>query len=90
MHRRGRDYLAWYRERHLPLIVEQRGMWIKYMDGTPDEDWNMGHMTHSLTNRRWKEKVVGYAESHDQAIVGDKTISMWLFDADIYTGMSKF
>lgn len=64
-------------------------MWIKLLDGTPDENWSMGHITHSLTNRRWKEKVVGYAESHDQAIVGDKTQSMWLFDADIYTGMSK-
>ena len=48
-------------------------MWIKLLDGTSDEDWNMGHITHSLTNRRWKEKVVGYAESHDQSIVGDKT-----------------
>ena len=64
-------------------------MWIKLMK-TSDEHWNMGHITHSLTNRRWKEKVVGYAESHDQAIVGDKTISMWLFDAEIYTNMSKF
>jgi len=64
-------------------------MWIKLMK-TSDEHWNMGHITHSLTNRRWKEKVVGYAESHDQAIVGDKTISMYLFDAEIYTHMSKF
>lgn len=64
-------------------------MWIKLLKETPDEHWNMGHITHSLTNRRWLEKVVGYAESHDQAIVGDKTISMWLFDAEIYTGMSK-
>merc|ERR1719326_1280502 len=64
-------------------------MWIKLLDGTPDDDWNVGHITHSLTNRRWKEKVVGYAESHDQAIVGDKTISMWLFDAEIYSNMSK-
>ena len=64
-------------------------MWIKLMK-TTDEDWNMGYITHSLTNRRWKEKVIGYAESHDQAIVGDKTISMWLFDSDIYEGMSKF
>ena len=39
-------------------------MWIKLMK-TDDNDWNMGHITHSLTNRRWKEKVVGYAESHD-------------------------
>jgi 1,4-alpha-glucan branching enzyme len=33
----------------------------------------MGHIAFSLTNRRWKEKCVAYAESHDQAIVGDKT-----------------
>ena len=49
----------------------------------------MGYITHSLTNRRWNEKVIGYCESHDQAIVGDKTISMWLFDAEIYTGMGR-
>lgn len=48
----------------------------------------MGHICHSLTNRRWKEKCVAYAESHDQAIVGDKTISMWLFDKEIYYSMS--
>lgn len=45
------------------------------MKETPDEHWNIGHIVHSMTNRRWKEKCVGYAESHDQAIVGDKTIA---------------
>ena len=63
-------------------------MWIKLLK-EPDEKWSMGHIIHSLTNRRQHEKVIGYAESHDQAIVGDKTISMWLFDAEIYTNMSK-
>ena len=63
-------------------------LWIRLLKDTPDEHWNMGHLTHAMTNRRWKEKCVGYAESHDQAIVGDKTISMWLFDAEIYTGLS--
>ena len=63
-------------------------MWIKLMK-TPDEGWSMGQIVHLLTNRRWKEGVVSYCESHDQAIVGDKTISMWLFDAEIYHGMSK-
>ena len=63
-------------------------MWIKLLKETPDECWNMGHIAHSLTNRRWREKVIGYCESHDQAIVGDKTISMWLFDSHTYTGMS--
>jgi 1,4-alpha-glucan branching enzyme len=43
-----------------------------------------------LTNRRYKEPCIAYAESHDQALVGDKTISMWLFDAEIYTNMSVF
>lgn len=63
-------------------------MWIKLLKDVKDEDWNMGHIIHSMTNRRSFEKCVGYCESHDQAIVGDKTIAMWLFDADIYTGMS--
>jgi len=64
-------------------------MWIQYLSGhVPDEQWNIGHLTHNLTNRRYKEKVIGYAESHDQAIVGDKTHSMHLFDSEIYTNMS--
>jgi 1,4-alpha-glucan branching enzyme len=65
-------------------------LWIKLLKENPDEFWNIGHISHSMTNRRWKEKCVGYAESHDQAIVGDKTISQWLFDSEIYSGMSKF
>mgnify|MGYP003849748583 FL=1 len=48
-------------------------MWIKLVKETEDENWGMGHIVHSMTNRRWKENVVAYAESHDQAIVGDKT-----------------
>lgn len=60
-------------------------MWIKLLDGVPDENWNMGAIAHSMVNRRWKEKVVAYAESHDQAIVGDKTQSTWLFNNEIYS-----
>ena len=55
-----------------------------------DEEWNMGNLAFNMTNRRYKEKCVAYCESHDQAIVGDKTISMWLFDREIYTGMSIY
>ena len=40
-------------------------MWIKYLKEYKDEDWNMGHIAYSLSNRRWKEKCVGYVESHD-------------------------
>ena len=47
----------------------------------------MANIAHNLTNRRWKEKCVAYSESHDQAIVGDQTIAMWLFDQDIYKAM---
>lgn len=64
-------------------------MWIKTLKEVPDENWSMGHLVHSLTNRRWKEKVVSYAESHDQAIVGDKTMSMRLFEEEIYHGMDR-
>lgn len=53
--------------------------WIQFLKEYSDENWNMGNIIHTLTNRRWNEKHIGYCESHDQAIVGDKTISMWLF-----------
>jgi 1,4-alpha-glucan branching enzyme len=53
-----------------------------------DEDWHMGNITWTLINRRASEKNITYAESHDQALVGDKTIAHWLFDDQIYTHMS--
>ncbi|RWW76271.1 hypothetical protein BHE74_00015651, partial [Ensete ventricosum] len=53
-----------------------------------DEDWKMGEIVHTLTNRRWLEKCVAYAESHDQALVGDKTIAFWLMDKDMYDFMA--
>lgn len=62
-------------------------LFIKLLKETKDEDWSMGHIAHSMTNRRWKEKCVAYAESHDQAIVGDKTFAQWLFDNEIYSNM---
>jgi 1,4-alpha-glucan branching enzyme len=63
--------------------------WIKLLKEQPDEAWHMGELFHVLTNRRAGEKHVAYAESHDQALVGDKTIAMWLIDADIYWHMTK-
>ena len=53
--------------------------WIEILKGLSDEQWNMGNIVFTLTNRRYNEKHIGYCESHDQSIVGDKTISMWLF-----------
>lgn len=45
-----------------------------------DEYWQMGEIICTLINRRWGEKCIAYAESHDQALVGDKTIAFWLMD----------
>ena len=50
---------------------------------------NLGALYHTLLNRRWSEKHIGYAESHDQAMVGDKTIAFWLMDKDMYWNMGK-
>jgi 1,4-alpha-glucan branching enzyme len=61
--------------------------WIEILKKR-DEDWRMGDIIHTLTNRRWLEKCVAYAESHDQALVGDKTIAFWLMDKDMYDFMS--
>ena len=62
-------------------------MWIDIMKLCDDFAWGMGHIVHTLTNRRYAEPCVGYAESHDQALVGDKTIAFWLMDADMYDKM---
>jgi len=61
--------------------------WIKLLKHTPDEHWPLGELWHTLTNRRAGEKTIAYAESHDQALVGDKTLAHWLFDAGIYQHM---
>ena len=63
--------------------------WIKILKEKQDEDWNIHEMWGVLTNRRDKEKVVAYAESHDQALVGDKTLAFWLMDKEMYFHMSK-
>ncbi|CAN8073955.1 unnamed protein product [Agarophyton chilense] len=63
-------------------------MWIETLEKQKDENWNMGNIVFTLTNRRWNEKTIGYCESHDQALVGDKTIAFWLMDAAMYTDMS--
>ncbi|XP_069492547.1 1,4-alpha-glucan-branching enzyme isoform X2 [Ambystoma mexicanum] len=62
--------------------------WIQIIKELKDEDWNMGDIVHTLTNRRYNEKCIAYAESHDQALVGDKTLAFWLMDAEMYSNMS--
>ena len=65
-------------------------LWIKTIKECTDENWDIGKLWYELTSRRPQEKNIGYCESHDQALVGDKTIMFRLCDAEMYTGMSKF
>ena len=58
--------------------------WIKIIKERKDEDWKPSEIFWELTNRRKDEKTISYAESHDQALVGDKTIVFRLIDADMY------
>ncbi|XP_044150047.1 1,4-alpha-glucan-branching enzyme [Bufo gargarizans] len=62
--------------------------WIQILKEYKDEEWNIGNIVHTLTNRRYNEKCIAYAESHDQALVGDKTLAFWLMDAEMYSNMS--
>ena len=61
--------------------------WIKTLKEKKDEDWHPSAIWWETTNRRADEKTISYAESHDQALVGDKTIIFWLIDADMYWHM---
>ena len=63
--------------------------WIKMIKEVKDEDWRPGHILWELTNRRADEKTISYAESHDQALVGDKTIIFRLIDSEMYWHMQR-
>ena len=64
-------------------------MWIRLLRETSDEWWDLNQIYYELANRRSHEKVIGYVESHDQALVGDKTIMFRLCDAEMYWGMDR-
>lgn len=63
--------------------------WIKLVKDVPDEQWNTGRLFYELKQKRPEEKVISYCESHDQALVGDKTLIFRLIDAEMYTSMNK-
>ncbi len=71
------------------LAMGTPDLWVKLLKNERDENWNMNHIWYELTSRRPQEKYIGYAESHDQALVGDKTIMFRLCDSEMYTHMSK-
>ncbi len=62
-------------------------VWIKTLKEKKDEDWDLEQLFHELTTHRPEEKVISYAESHDQALVGDKTLIFRLMDEAMYWHM---
>ncbi len=62
--------------------------WIKTLKEKKDEDWHPTSIFWELTNRRADEKTISYVESHDQALVGDKTVIFRLIDAKMYWHMT--
>ena len=71
------------------LAMGEPDMWIKTVKEYPDDKWDMWRIWGELTSRRPGEKYIGYVESHDQALVGDKTMIFRLCDSKMYTDMSK-
>ena len=70
------------------LAMGMPDYWIKLLEQR-DEDWSMQSLWHELTASRPGEKQIAYAESHDQALVGDKTLIFRMADQDMYWHMSK-
>lgn len=70
------------------LAMAVPDMYIKLLKEKSDDQWDIGNIAFTLTNRRHGEKTIAYCESHDQALVGDKSLMMWLADAEMYTHMS--
>ena len=71
------------------LAMGEPDMWIRLLKDTPDEYWNLNNIYYELAIRRPQERVIGYVESHDQALVGDKTTMFRMCDQEMYWGMDK-
>ncbi len=72
------------------LAMGQPDLWIKLLKECRDEQWDMWKIWGELSSRRPKEKYIAYVESHDQALVGDKTLMFRLCDSHMYTDMAKW
>ncbi len=64
--------------------------WVKLIKEKSDEYWSVGEMFFRMTDHRAEEKNISYVESHDQAMVGDKTLIFRLIDRYMYDSMSVF
>ena len=69
------------------LAMGEPDMWIRLLKERKDEDWDFNQIYYELANRWPGEKVIGYCESHDQALVGDKTLMFRLCDQEMYWAM---
>ena len=69
------------------LAMGEPDMWIRLLKDTPDEYWDLNKIYYELAIRRPGERQIGYCESHDQALVGDKTIMFRLCDQEMYWSM---
>ena len=61
--------------------------WVETLSRRKDEDWNLHHLWHVMNDRRPDVRTIAYCESHDQAMVGDKTMAFWLMDKEMYHHM---
>lgn len=68
------------------LAMGNPDFWLKTIK-KPDEEWKVGDIFFKLTDKRVEEKVINYVESHDQALVGDKTLIFRLADKYMYDNM---
>ena len=72
------------------LAMGEPDMWIRLLKEYRDEDWDLNQIYYELASRRSHERVIGYCESHDQALVGDKTIMFRLCDKEMYYSMEAW
>jgi 1,4-alpha-glucan branching enzyme len=63
--------------------------WIRLTKDIRDEDWHLGNLWFELNNRRPDERTISYAESHDQALVGDQSLMFRLCGAEMYGHMHR-
>ena len=71
------------------LAMGTPDLWIKTLKEQRDEEWDLGVLFYTISSHRPEEKVITYAESHDQALVGDKTLIFRLIDQEMYWHMQK-
>lgn len=71
------------------LAMNIPDFWTRLTKEQQDEHWSVGEIWYQLTNRRCEERTISYAESHDQALVGDKTLIFRMADSDMYWHMAR-